>query len=226
MLDKQYVVVMTFHTLSKDLYSLKQGFSKNVAELWYVFCTRSEILQLEYPGRILLEHMKEMKCNCFYGGLNPKYQQMLAHKEDGEHPASNSDLLLTAQKLQRQAEGRDPPPPKMAATKGSDMTHSQMPGNSFTLCNLKGNHTFATEAVTIRNDMTEEDPGVKLEGEGETEPSANKDVEASGRVGETDKFVKYIINFTKGVEFYQKKNKNCFGCGSPDHLIQDISRCA
>ena len=36
----------------------------------------------------------EMKHDCFYGGLNPKYQCMLAHKVDGENPAGYPKLLL------------------------------------------------------------------------------------------------------------------------------------
>ena len=46
---------------------------------------------------------------------------MLAHKVDGEHPVSYSNLLLAMQKLERWAEARDPLPPKMAATSGSNM---------------------------------------------------------------------------------------------------------
>ena len=73
--------------------------------------------------------------------------------------------------------------------------------------------------MTIRNDVAKEDPGVEQEGEGETEPSADEEVEVSGRVEEADQFVEYITHFTKAVELYQKKSKNCFGCGSPDHLV-------
>ena len=93
--------------------------------------------------------------------------------------------------------------------------HSQMPGNLFSLYKLKGNHTFTTQAVTIGNDYTEEDPSVKLEGEGEMEPSADENVEASDRVGDTNESDRFIVCFTKAVELYQKKNKNCFGCGEP-----------
>ena len=60
---------------------------------------------------------------------------------------------------------------------------------------------------------------MKLEGEGEMEPSADKDVEVLGGVGETDQSIKYIVHFAKAVEIYQKKSKNCFGCGSPDNLV-------
>ena len=62
--------------------------------------------------------MEEMKYEIFYEVLNPKYQQMLAHNVDGEHQASYSNLLLATQKLERQAEARDPLPLKMTATSG------------------------------------------------------------------------------------------------------------
>ena len=72
--------------------------------------------------------------------------------------------------------------------------------------------------MTIRNDETKEHPGVKPEGEGEREPSADEDVKAWGRVGETDQSIKYIIHFAKVVGLYEKKNKICFVCGGPDYL--------
>ena len=71
----------------------------------------------------------------------------------------------------------------------------------------------------IRNDEVEEDSSVKQDEEGDAEPSVDEDVEASGRVGEMDQSIEYIIRFAKAVELYQKKNRNCFGCGSPDPLV-------
>ena len=93
-LNEHYGVVMMFDPLSKELYSLKQGSSKNVAGFGVHLLQQVQILQSEYSGRIQLEHMEEMKCNCFYEGLNPKYWQMLAYKVDGEHPVNYCDLLL------------------------------------------------------------------------------------------------------------------------------------
>ena len=127
MLDEHYNVVMTFNTLSKELYSLRKGSSKNIAELRVCLLQQVQVLQSEYPGRIQLEPLEEMKHDCFYKSLTLEYRQMLAHKVDGEHPASYSDLPLAVQKLERRAEARDPLPPKAAATNGSTTTHSQMP---------------------------------------------------------------------------------------------------
>ena len=81
--------------------------------------------------------MEELKCDCFYEHLNPKYD-----KVDGENPAGYSDLLLAAQKLERRAETRDPLPLKTAVTSRSNGICSQIPGNLFPSLKLKGNHTW------------------------------------------------------------------------------------
>ena len=39
-----------------------------------------------------------------------------------------------------------------------------------------------------------------------------------------DQSVGYIAHFANAVELYQRKNQNCFGCGSPDHLVKDGSK--
>ena len=173
MLDEHYGVIMMFDALSKELYSLKQGLSKNVAELGVHLSQQVQIHQSEYPGGIHLEYWEEMKCDWFYEGLNPGHKLMLAHKVDSEHPASYSDLPLAAQKLERGGEARNPLPPMMTATNGTNVMHSQMSGNLFPLGKLKGNCTFLPRAVTAGNDMAEEDPSVEQEGEEGTAPSAD-----------------------------------------------------
>ena len=149
---------------------------------------------------------------------------MLVHILDAELPASYSGLLLGIQKLEGWAEARNPPPLKIAVTNGSTAMHSEMPGNLFPSCKLKGHHTFSTQAATVGNGTAEEDPGVELEEEKETEPSADKEVEASGEVNEADQSIEYIVYFVNMVELYQKKNKNWFGSRSQDHLYETAWR--
>ena len=144
----------------------------------------------------------------------------VGHKVDGEHPTSYSDLLLAAQKLEWQAEARDPLLPKTTATGGLNITHSQTSGNLFTSQKLKGNHTFTTQSVTVESNEAEEDSGMKPEGEEEAKSSAGEDAETSSGVGVADPSVGYIDHFANAVKLYQIKNQNGFGCGSPDHLMR------
>ena len=124
MLDDHSGIVMTFNTLSKELYSLKQGMGDNMAEFRVHLSQQVQILRMEYPSRIQQEHVEEVKWACFYEGLNPKYQWILAHKGDGENSVTYSKLLLAAWKLERWAEARDPLLPKNTTTGGLNVTHS------------------------------------------------------------------------------------------------------
>ena len=108
MLDEHYGVIMTFNDLSKELNSLRQGTGENVAKFRVCLSQQVQIFQMEYPGRIQQEHVEEVKQDHFYEGLSPEYWQMLAHKGDGENPVTYSELLHATQKLERQAEARDP----------------------------------------------------------------------------------------------------------------------
>ena len=107
MLDEHYGIMMTFDTLSNELYSLKQGMGENVAEFGVHLSQQVQILQMEYAGRIQQEHVEKVKWDHFYKGLSPEYWQMLAQKVNGENPVTYSELLLAAQKLERWVEARD-----------------------------------------------------------------------------------------------------------------------
>ena len=73
MLDEHYAVVMIFYTLSKELYSLKQGIGENVAEFGVCLSQWAQTLQMEYPSWIQQEHVEEVRWDCFYKGLNPEH---------------------------------------------------------------------------------------------------------------------------------------------------------
>ena len=73
----------------------------------------------------------------------------------------------------------------------------------------------------MESNEAEEDSGKKPEGEEEAMSSASEDAETSSGVGGADQSVRYIVHFANGVELYQRKNGNCFGCSSPDHLMKD-----
>ena len=85
---------------------------------------------------------------------------------------------------------------------------------------LKGNWTFTVWLATVEANGVGEDLDAKPEWEEEVESSA-EDPEASSGLCGTDQLISYIVCFAKAVELYQKKTQNCFGCGSPNHLIRD-----
>ena len=170
---------MIFDTLSKELYPLTQGLSENVAELRICLSQQVQILQSEYLGRIQLKHMEEMKHDCFYEGLNPEYWQMLAQKVDGEHPASYSNLLLAAQKLEGWAEVRDLLPPKTLWLMDQTWCIVRCQGIVLLLCKLKGNCIFCHSICDCWKWHSRRVSRCGTRGEGEPEPSADGDIDAS-----------------------------------------------
>ena len=94
----------------------------------------------------------------------------------------------------------------------------------FPSCKLKGNCTFATRAATAGNGEAGKDSGVKPEREEETESSAGEEAQATSRAGEEDQSIAYMFHFPKAIELHQKKNRNCFGCSSPGHLIHNCPK--
>ena len=221
--DDHYGMMMTFDTLSKELYSLKQTSGQNVAEFRVYLSQQVQIFQLEYPERIQQEHVEEMKWDCFYEGLSPKFRYMLAHQVDGDHPTSCSDLLLAAQKLEIPNEAGDHLLPKATTTGGLNITHSQTLVNLFPSQKLKGNQTFTVQSVTMEGNEAGEDLDAKPEWEEEVKYSA-EDPEASSGLCGADQLISYIVHFANVGDLYQKKTRNCFGCGSPDNLVRDCPK--
>ena len=148
---------------------------------------------------------------------------MLAHKVDGKHPSSYSELLPAAQKWERWTEAKYPLLLKTTTTGGLNVNWLQTSGNWFPSRKLKGNHTFTAQSTIVESTEAEEDSNVKPEGEEEAESSAEEDAETSNGVRGADQLVGYIIHFANVVMLYQRKNQNCFRCGSPDQLMRDCS---
>ena len=224
MLDEHYGIVMMFDALSKEPLFPQTRIKGEYDQIQGAPVTAGQDTPVRIPREDSAQTCRGDEEGYFYEGLNPKYRWMLAHKVDGEHPTGYSDLLLVAQKLERWAESRDPLLPKTATAGRLNITHSQTRGNLFPSQKLKGNHTFTAQSATVENNEAKEDSGAKLEGEEEAVSSAGEDEETSSRAGGADQSVRYIVYVANTVKLYQKKNQNCFGCGSPDHLLRDWSK--
>ena len=114
---------------------------------------------------------------------------MLAHKVDGEHLASYSDLLLAVWELERCAEARDPLLPKTTTMGGLNVTQPQTWGNLFPVRKLKDNHTFMALSAIVESNGTEEDLSVKPEEEEEAESSDGEDQETLSWIGGADQAI-------------------------------------
>ena len=73
----------------------------------------------------------------------------------------------------------------------------------------------------MESNKAKEDSGAKPEEEEEAMSSAGEDAETSSGVRGVDQSVGNIVCFANMVKLGQRKNQNCFGCGSPDHHVRD-----
>ena len=174
---------------------------------------------MEYPSRIQQEHVEEVKWDHLYKGLSPEYWQTLAHQGWWWKSCHLFWIALTAWKLERWAEARDPP-----TTGSSNVTHSHSQGNLFPAKKLKGNCTFTAQSTALEDCKTDESAGPKPSGEKKAKSCAEEDVGMTGEVCIVDPLLGFITWFTNVVELYQKRNHNCYGCDSPDHLVKDCPK--
>ena len=156
MLHEHYGIMMTFDTLSKELYFLKQGMRENMAEFG-VCLSQVQILQMKYPSRIQQEHVEEVKQDQFYDGLNPKYKWKLDDRVNGENNVTYSELLLAGWKLERWAEFKDPLHWKTSTMGGSNVTCSHYQENIFPSRKLEGNGTFTAQSAVVGAHEADED---------------------------------------------------------------------
>ena len=113
------------------------------------------------------------------------------------------------------------------------MSHVLRPQGTYSPCIHWRAHTFTTQGATIGNKEGERDSSAKQEGEGEMEPSADKEVKASGGTDQTIEYIIHLIYYSlhQGIQTIPtEKNRSCFGCWSPNYLMwdcpKDISKCA
>ena len=71
---------------------------------------------------------------------------------------------------------------------------------------LKGCLTFTAQSAALKDHDAEEDSGPKPNGEKETESSVEEDTGVTGKVGDADQSLGYIVQFANTVVLYQKKN--------------------
>ena len=76
--------------------------------------------------------------------------------------------------------------------------------------------------MTIRNDEAKEGLVEKPEGEGETEPSADEDVEVLGGIGEMDQSMEYIVLLQKQSNCIKRKTGTVLGAGVLNTLYRTV----
>ena len=78
-MDKLYNNVKALDALNQELFQL-QMVDKEMVSDWEVHLLRHlQILAASFPERFPLDHVAELKQDCFYGGLPKKFKAMVVY---------------------------------------------------------------------------------------------------------------------------------------------------
>ena len=140
-----------------------------------------------------------------------------------EHPAGYSDLFLCSPEIGKVGRSQRSPTPEDHPNWGIKHNLFSDIRELVSIPEVEGEgQLYLHHPVSYgESNRAAEDSGMKTEEEGEAESSDGENPENWSGVSGVDQPVGYIVCFANVVKPYQRKNWNCFGCCSPDHLLKD-----
>ena len=153
-----------------------------------------------FPEHFPPDHVAELKCDCFYGGLPKGLKAMVAYLKARTNEKMYSDYLWAV----REAEKEEVMEPSHSQT--ADSTSKPKTMSFFPLWKLKGSQPVKTPAVWV----------VHLEEESTNNEEGAENEDPSGIEGVTEKF---IVHLARAVNDTQQEEKDCYHCSSLEHFI-------
>ena len=201
-LDEHYNNVKALDAWNQELFQLCMGEKETVSD-WRVHLLRHlQVLVASFLEHFPLDHIAELKCDCFYGGLPKWLKAVVAYLKNSTNEKMYSDYLWAVREAEKE--------------EVMELSHSQTAVStdktkamSFSpLQKLKGTQSARTPAVQVAH--LEED-GINKE------DAESKD--SNGIEGMTEEF---IVHLARAVKEAQQEEKCCYHCSSPEHFIHDF----
>ena len=162
-----------------------------------------QVLAASFHEHFPTDHVAELKCDCFYGGLPKHLKAMVVFLKASPQERTYSDYL----QAMREAKKEDSMEPSQSHT--TNDTAKPKFTSFFPLQKLKGTQPVVkTAAVCLVH--VEEESDKKGEGADSEDPNGIK--------GVTDEF---MVHLTRAMKDAQKEEKCCYHCSSLDHFIHD-----
>ena len=198
-MDEHYNNVKALDALNQELFQLQMSEKETVLD-WGVHLSRHlQILVTSFSESFLLDHITELKCDCFYGGLPKQFKAMVAYLK-----ASAGEKIISMQhkRLRRKRQWNH------IVARMHDSTSKPKVMSFFHLWKLKGTQPTMSPAVQVAH--LEEESTDKEEG------AESKD--SNGIKGITEEF---IVHLARAVKDAQQEEKHCYHCSSLEHFIRD-----
>ena len=170
---------------------------------WGVHLLRQlQILTTSFPGHFPPDHIAELKCDNFYGGLPKWLKAMIDYVKASTNEKTYSDYLQAA----REAEKEEVIEPSCSQT--ADSTSKPKVMSFFPLQKLKGTQPVKTADVQV----------VHLEEESANKEEGAESEDPSGTEGVTEEF---IVCLARAVKDVQQEEKHCYHCSILEHFIHE-----
>ena len=201
-LDEHYNNGKALDALNQELFQLWMGEKEWVLD-WGVYLLRHlQVLAASNPECFLLDHITELKLDCFYGGLPKRLKAMVAYLKVSSNEKTYSDYLCAVQEAEKE-ESMEP-----SCSQTEAMLNKPKATRFFPLRKLKCTQAAKTPDVWVAH--LEEEDAAKEEGTEREDPN--------GIEGVTKEF---IVHLARAVKDAQQEEKHCYHCSSPEHFIRD-----
>ena len=101
-LDEHYNNVKALDALNQELFQLQMADKETVSD-WGIHLLRHlQVLAASFPECFPLDHMAELKCDCFYGRLPKHLKAMVAYLKASLQEETYSDYLQAAREAEKE----------------------------------------------------------------------------------------------------------------------------
>ena len=101
-LDKHYNNVKALDALNQELFQLRMAEKETVLD-WAVSLLRHlQVLAASFPKCFPLDHVAELKCDCFYGRLPKCFKAMVAYLKASHQEKTYSNYLWAVREAEKE----------------------------------------------------------------------------------------------------------------------------
>ena len=101
-LDEHYNNVKALDALNQKLFQLCMGEKSTILDWGMCLLRQQQVPAASFPEHFLLDHVAELKCDCFYGGLPKWLKAMVAYLKASTNKKTYSDYLWAAREAEKE----------------------------------------------------------------------------------------------------------------------------
>ena len=203
-LDEYYNNVKALDALNQELFQLQMADKETISDWGICLLRHLQVLAASFPEHFPHDHMAELKCDHFYGGLPKHLKAMVPYLKTSPQEKTYSDYLQATKEAEKEDSMKLSQSPQSQAT---DNTAKPRVTSFFPLWKLKGTQpTVKTPAVHLAH--LEEESAEK-----------DKEVESKDPVGIDGVTEEFMVHLVRAVKDTQMEEKHCYHCSSLEHVI-------